>query len=464
MSAKKKKHKPPATANEQQQKNTEKAPSSRKESPRWYRRSWSRRILLLLVLLVLCWFGRSTLAQIPLNLARSALVDHRMEDALEWLETAHWMDGPSAEIEFYQARAFRNLGQFNQCHDHLQNALDRGLDPEMVRREQWLAFAQSGQMHKAEPYLKQLLNDPRGDEREICEAYVVGYVRVHDLTSASLILESWKKDFPEDYRPWLLLGKINLRETRWETAYEELLRAWELNPGLSEVAFFLAESMLGEKRYEEARTWFSKVEADSPYYLPAQARLARSYRMAGELEAAQQSILSALKLHPDDEELLIELGNIQLDQGNYSAAVKSFRKSDALESRDLEIRYAVATALQGAQEIEEAELQFEWLKQAQAATTKIAALKLEVFSDSSNIEARSEIGRLLLSYGNSDEGIIWLNSVFNHDPNHAASHRALAEYYERKIDQGAQYQKLAEQHRRQVPSDVQEQQKTTVPQ
>lgn len=398
------------------------------------------------LLIALAWFGRKWLAQIPLGQARSAFSNHESERALEWLDTAEWVGGDTSETEFYRARAYRKMGQFEKSRFHLQDALDQGFDRQRVLREQWLAQAQSGQMEKAEPHLARLLSDPRGDEREIAEAYVAGYVRVHRLTEAVRILESWKKDFPEDYRPWFLGGKVYLRETRWKKATEELTKAWELNGGSSDVAFHLAEGLQGEKKFREAREWFQRVDEGSPYFLPARVRVVRTLRMQGELTSAQAKAEALATEFPSEEEVLTELGMIQLDAGEYADAVVSFHKAHADESRDMEIRYAVANAIRGAGDVELAREHFDWLKQAQRAHSKADTLKMKVFSEPDNVDARSEAGALMLTYGNPTEGLIWLHGALSYDPSHQPTHAVLARFYEARKDR--KYHQLATRHRK----------------
>ena len=63
------------------------------------------------------------------------------------------------------------------------------------------------------------------------------------------------------------------------------------------------------------------------------------------------------------------------------------------------------------------------------------------------VDLRYDVGTKLLEYGTAGEGVAWLQSVLQHQPDHQPTHKALAEYYEAH-DAPA----LAARHRRQAGS------------
>jgi hypothetical protein len=64
-----------------------------------------------------------------------------------------------------------------------------------------------------------------------------------------------------------------------------------------------------------------------------------------------------------------------------------------------------------------------------------------------NLQLRYEIGAAHLRYGNTEDGMMWLQSVLNIDPKHQPTHLALAEYYETQVRQNTKAIGLAQQHR-----------------
>ena len=62
---------------------------------------------------------------------------------------------------------------------------------------------------------------------------------------------------------------------------------------------------------------------------------------------------------------------------------------------------------------------------------------------SSESTTRFEAGSILLRVGEEEEGLRWLRSALRVDPTHRPTHRALADYYQRKGDK-----EQAEKHRK----------------
>ncbi len=71
------------------------------------------------------------------------------------------------------------------------------MDEERLKREQWYAWAQSGQMRLVKDKLAPLTDEPHGEEAEICESFAVGYIRLRDFESALTLLQAWMLDFPK---------------------------------------------------------------------------------------------------------------------------------------------------------------------------------------------------------------------------------------------------------------------------
>jgi tetratricopeptide (TPR) repeat protein len=169
---------------------------------------WIRLAVLLAVLLLLIWQRQLWLGGLLDSRVRTALQQQEPERALWWLD---WMErflGRAAETELLRARAYRHLGRWPDVEAALKRADEQQAPRRLLEREQTLALAQSGQLRRAEPQLARLLSDDRDDPTDVCEAFVIGYMRSQRQANALHLIDGWLADAPQDFRPYLYRARI----------------------------------------------------------------------------------------------------------------------------------------------------------------------------------------------------------------------------------------------------------------
>ena len=72
--------------------------------------------------------------------------------------------------------------------------------------------------------------------------------------------------------------------------------------------------------------------------------LAQGYRLLGEIEQSEQTLLTALETHPQNTNLLKELGRLKLAQARYAEAVAIFEQVLTLAPQDQEAADFAQTA------------------------------------------------------------------------------------------------------------------------
>lgn len=97
-----------------------------------------------------------------------------------------------------------------------------------------------------------------------------------------------------------------------------------------------------QKRPEEARSWFDKALKSTPSYAPALVNRAVLSTENLEYAAAEQDLLQALALDPQNVEGLVALGVVQKRQGNVSGAKASFIKAIEVGPEDPYARFNLA--------------------------------------------------------------------------------------------------------------------------
>jgi tetratricopeptide (TPR) repeat protein len=221
------------------------APSRNRRRVKWL-------VAILLGLVVVAFFQRPRFALITDNFARRAL-ERRDEDAArDWLQISKQIYANGPQTEFLLGRLDRKQGRMSDARRHLRLAKHLGYPEQLVQREEVLAAAQAGQMQLAEPLLPQLLRESDGDGAEICEAYVIGYVRNRNATAALALTDAWARDFPQDPQPLFWAGQIHRDHYSLEQAERYLRSALDKDPQHAGAAFALGELLQEAKRSDEA--------------------------------------------------------------------------------------------------------------------------------------------------------------------------------------------------------------------
>ena len=403
------------------------------------RRRLLRLGVLLLLLAALIWKRDAWLPQLVHPRVRAALADRQPDVALKWLDRLDTVVDGDPESAFLRARAYRKQGDMEQVRVWLQKALDRGLDPERVRREEWLAYAQSGQMQQAERHLPQLLTSPEQDVTEVYDAFVTGYIRTYRLPKARRLLEAWIENEPDSPRPHLLLGQVCQILQQHEMAAEEFRSAIELNPDDPAPWLHLGDTLLSHERPDEAADAYrSYLNSDNPTdAASARLGLAIALRMAGDLQAAEQILKSLDENQPPNAEVKTELGRLAFEAGNSEAAIRYLQEALELKPFLIEARYMLAQSLVETGRRKEAAVHFEKVEQGRAARARIATLRDDLGARPDDVELRFEIATLSHEFDAPGEAMIWYQSVLALDPDHQGALQALNEHHQSRSEPDA---------------------------
>ncbi|REK31332.1 MAG: hypothetical protein DWQ41_00325 [Planctomycetota bacterium] len=410
------------------------------------RRRLLRLGVLLLLLAALIWKRDAWLPQLVHPRVRAALADRQPDVALKWLDRLDTVVDGDPESAFLRARAYRKQGDMEQVRVWLQKALDRGLDPERVRREEWLAYAQSGQMQQAERHFTQLMLDPRGDSAEICEAFVTGYLRTGLDAAALGVLDTWIADHPEDQRPLILKGQLLLRDGSYARAAQQLRAAATLDPDNPELAISLGKALLARQQHEDAMQQFQMAMHDSTTAVDARLGAAAAHIALGQNEQASHLYQQVLEEIPNQFDALAGLGQIKLDAGESSEAVPLLNAAVALNPRSTDVRYALAQALQAEGRNEEARSQLDWVESARKAVEEITNLRDDLPSNPDDLAARYRIATLEYEFVSPDEAVLMFASILAYDPDHGPTHAALARHYFEKAESDPELLPKAREH------------------
>lgn len=408
----------------------------------------TRLVLLILAASIGVWVGRQQIAEIPRMLSRSAIHHRQPESAVQWLEWAEWIGGSDSRTELLKARCARKLGQWAGVREHLLNAERLGGSIQAIQREDWLARAQSGQLRDVERRRDQMLLDPGEDTEEICEAFSLGYLMNRRFDECVQLLESWSADYPENPQPHYLMGLLLGEQKKFAAAAKSLEKAIVLEPDYFEARLSLANALLTDRRQDEAMTHFEHCRRlqDHP---EVWLGLARCQFTFGELPEARRNLEAGLQKYPENFKLNLELGRHTLND-DFQVAHQHLEKAVRIEPDSLEAHYLLGQVLIRLGRRSDAEPHLEFVNQINKKLMEMQKLLDAVALQPNDVEARFQIGLIKLHYESEIEGLQWLQSVLNLEPQHQGAAEQLALYYENKSKESPLFSDLAKQYRKLV--------------
>jgi tetratricopeptide (TPR) repeat protein len=277
------------------------------------------------------------------------------------------------------------------------------------------------------------------------------------------VLDVWQADFPRDPLPHLLRGRVYEHLGNWGLAEKEYLAALAQEPKHAATAYNLARLYLSQNKPEKALEYYRLCDAATHGGAPARIGIAHCLRLLEQPEEARALLEAVLSEDSAQRELQFravgepaeaahtaaeaQLGQLELVARNYAEAVRWLEPAVTANPRDWKVRYALATALRSLGRTAEADAHLARVQEIKAALKTLDTGLDALQGDPANVEVRYQIGMVFLKHLSENQGLVWLHSVLTYDPRHAATHRALAEYYGAKAAENPQFAALAQEHR-----------------
>lgn len=369
------------------------------------------------------------------------------DTALEWLDSAGQISPNDGEVSFLKARSYRKKGEFADYEKSMQEARRLDYSRDRCRREEWLKQAQSGKMSEVETHLKELLDDEFGDSAEVAEAFANGYLLTGRLSEAKMFLDRWEDDFPEDPQPKLMSGLVFRQYGQRDKAIDLFREALNLQPGYYPAMLALADTLQVEREFDEAISLYEQVSESPTYKLEALSKLGFCLRRNGDLERAKEVLEQAREIDEDHINTLVELGRVKVFMQEYDAAIEHLEVVLGTDEANGDVHGLYATALRGVGRVDEAAEHAAYSEEATRMLGKAGDLSRQLKDDDEDLSTRVRVGRIILKYGKEQEGLVWLFSTLDIDPQYALAHAALSEHYQRKAVKDARYDQAAQMHR-----------------
>jgi tetratricopeptide (TPR) repeat protein len=354
-----------------------------------------------------------------------------------------WFRG--AETHLLLARTSRLAGEYDRAESYLRACRELGVPPETLLLEGLLLRAQQGDLATVEGYLVSRVLQDHPEKVLILEVLTPAYLGNYRLHETLACVKCWLEQEPDRLQAWVYRAQVaSLLKNSDETvvSYQRIV---ELDPDNLDARLTLAGLLADARGPEEAVVHFEHVrqrQGNNPAILTG---LARCRRVLGQAQEARRLLETVLAAQPDYWAALSERAQLALDTESAAEAETWFRRAVAQKPFEKELLYGLYQCLVRLGKHPEAEEVQARLRCVEADLERISALTRRIASEPHNPDLRAEAGTILVRNGQAIEGLRWLASALQADPQHQATHRALADYYERTGEpaQAASHRQLA---------------------
>jgi tetratricopeptide (TPR) repeat protein len=407
-------------------------------------------LLLLALLLTGGWYANAHY-RVPrqhLNAANLALAEREFGQARSHLEECLkiWPDDPS--MHFLMARTARRASDLalaekhlTRC-EHLQN--DRP-DPSLgdTQLEWALIQAQHGKLSEVEALLRRRLREDHPDSLLILEAMSWELMGRNRLSEALILLNIWLEKEPKNYEALVRRGWVFEHLLVREEAIKDYLAALEIRPERDNVRERLVELLSAGNRNVEAFEQATELLRRRPDDEGVQICYARCLRAQGETEKSVSVLDELLAKHPHNVPAMALRAQIAYDSGEFEKARLLLTRASNADPANRLLLYTLFLCLKKMDHPQEVKGVEQRLAKMDADIKQMDKLVRGTSARPNDPTARYEAGAIFLRYGMTQDGLHWLSTALELDPNHRPTHQALAEYYERSGDK-----ELAAWHRR----------------
>lgn len=363
-----------------------------------------------------------------LSKTRELFHSHRDEQAQQLLRKTLLSHGPMPEITLQLVRAHRRQGDLPTAAMLLQAANRQGADTTIVELEQKLLTVQSGQIRGFDKEFSSLIVEAGEYGPDVFEAYVLGLFANLRSNEAFGLIEVWAKSSPKDSMPRFLEAYLFHSIGRLPDAVKSYQRGLELAPHMTSMRARLAQVLFETGDYQAARQELMRCEKDGYKPVEVLALSAQCSFAENENERALDEVKLAIEIDPSHLNARRLRGQIYLASNDFQSALSDLEYVYQRSPDDLIALEALARTLQSMGRTAEAKRHFDFVSSANKEQAEIGRLIRKVLSEPQNAELRFEIGSRLIRFGNRGDGVKWLRTVLEIDPNHQAANAMLAGY------------------------------------
>jgi len=386
-----------------------------------------------------------------LQAAKTSLDIHDLADAQAHLEAVLKLRPDHGEAHYLLAQTLRRQEQYSQAQEHLDRARRYEWIAELIELEERLARAQRyGPRGENEQILGTWIVIRHPEERVIFDALVRGYRTIYNLNAAMQTLNRWIERYPDDWRAYAMRAEIRELADYGDATRADYDKALSLRPTAYPVHRDYGLLLL--HRHIDVNRAAKHLEAalvGMPEDVTVMTALAECDRQNGNLQLAQQRLATVLQHQSGFGPALRLIGEMELHAGNTAMAIDYLERAQRATPADRDALYQLEQAYRKGGTPEQVATTTHQREQMEADMRELVVLLGQTLEKPSDADLRQRIGACMLRLHREDEAVAWFNSALGEQPNHVASHRALADYY-----RDHQQPNQAEMHRQQAESPM----------
>ncbi len=365
---------------------------------------------------------------------RRALRVADFEAALRALESARRVAPHHAEAAYLTAVALRRAGLLDRFEFHLEQAAELGWPKEDLKRQRWLAKAQSGDVPAVKQQLMAVVTEGASDEvaEEVYEAVARGHLITYRIRDAWTCVEMWLQWRPEAPQARIMRACLHEQSGEYGSAAADYRAVLSQVPHHREARRRLAQALAWQSKFEEAAEQFEVCLSKAPDDAEAILGLAKCERRRGNADKARRILEEGLTRNvsaPHRGMMLGELGRLYLAEGKTAEAIDVLTRALAILPGEGAVHHALGTAMARTGETEKARYHHARLREIQADYNRLNLVTQRLIDEPNNADLRYEAGAILIREGLKREGAEWLVTALKCDPSHRKSHELLAEFY-----------------------------------
>lgn len=242
-------------------------------------------------------------------------------------------------------------------------------------------------------------------------------IEKHDFSQDKILL---KKALDHDQPEILASLAENLTDYGFTDLSKDVYRALIAKfPNEDLFKVYLAEILLNDGQDNDGLSLLYNISPNSDAYLESLLVQADYYQTNGLFETAKDKLLQALKLAPEEDAVKFGLAELEFNSGQYEEALAHYK--------DLIKRQDTFGEVNLIQRLFQTEAKLGQYEEASQVIKKHSNAILD-------IDSKYQAGLVMLSVGDDDQAIKYLDEVIDQSPDYVNAYPLLAQAYQHKHD------------------------------
>jgi len=334
-------------------------------------------------------------------------------------------------VRLLQARTARLAGKNDQAADLLHECRELGVPDESLELEHYLLRALQGDLASVEGALVSRVLMGHPETVAILEVLTPVYLKTYRLQLARECSNRWREREPNRPQAWILSAQVNERLRAKEDTFTSYRRVVELDPDNLPARLTFAGLLCDRQGPRQALPHFEYVRSRRGDTTEVLVGLAHCRRLLSETDEARRLLDKVLALDPQSGPALAERSRLALESESAAEAENWIRRAAKVTPFEKDVIYGLYQCLEQLGKRQEAEEVLTRLKRIDADLERLADLTAQIAHQRRSPVLRCETALILMRNGQEAEALRWLESALLEDPEHAGTHQALGELYER---------------------------------